>query len=283
MSNERVKIIAEAGQNHNGSLDLALKLIDAAVEAGADFVKFQKREPRISTPRDQWDKMRSTPWGEMTYIEYREHIELTKADYDFIDSYCKGVGIPWTASAWDLPSVDFLEQYDIPFHKVASAKLTDDELLRKMCTYYRDIILSTGMSTVYEITHATRILEDESKCRRVLLHCNSTYPCPNEDLNLRCILSMQAAYPGFEVGYSGHETGLPTTVAAVALGAEWIERHITLDRAMWGTDQAASVEPQGFKRLVQYIRATEVALGDGVKRVTEGEMEPRRRLRGVGV
>lgn len=280
-----VTIVAEIGQNHNGSLDLALKLIDAAKAAGCDYVKFQKREPRVCVPRSEWDKMRSTPWGEMSYIEYREKLELSLSDYRTIDIHCQNVGIPWFVAPWDVESYHKMaERYELPMWKVASACLTDAPLLKAVGGLGRHVVLSTGMSTTEEINHALAILANNGSLI-TLCHCNSTYPCPPEDLNLACIKTLHREYgcaPYIEaIGYSGHEVGLPTTIAAVALGATYIERHITLDRAMWGTDQAASVEPQGFARLVKSIRTVESALGDGVKRITEGEIEPRQRLRRV--
>lgn len=271
-------VVAEIGINHNGSLETALRLIDAAVEAGADAVKFQKRTPSLCVPRDQWDIRRETPWGVMSYIDYKHRMELTSADYDTIDAYCRERGIAWSASPWDVPSLDFLMRYDLPWMKVASASLTNDNLLHEMAETGKPIVLSTGMSTIEEIRHAVAVLGNSL---RTICHCNSTYPCPPEDLNLACIETLRREFPGVEVGYSGHEVGLSTTLAAVALGASFVERHITLDRAMWGTDQAASVEPQGFKRLVRDIRVIDAAMGDGIKRVTAGEEPARQKLRGA--
>lgn len=284
----RTTIVAEIGINHNGSLETALQLIDAAKDAGCDYVKFQVRSPRICVPRDQWDKPRSTPWGDMTYIEYKERIELSLDDYGRIDEHCQQVGIGWFISPWDVPAYERMnERFDFPMWKIASASLTDDRLLDTVAGSgrYRHIVLSSGMSTMEEIIAAINLIKDRVDI--TLCHCNSTYPCPNRDLNLKCIATFQERFWGTRevdhIGYSGHEVGLAPTIAAVALGATYIERHITLDRASWGTDQSASVEPEGFRRLVRYIRATEDAMGDGVKRVTEGELEPRERLRGVRV
>ncbi len=284
---DRATIVAEIGINHNGSLETALELIDAAKAADCDYVKFQVRSPRICVPRDQWDKPRSTPWGEMTYIQYKERIELSLDDYGRIDEHCQQVGIGWFVSPWDIPAYERMnERFTFPLWKIASASLTDHRLLEAVGSYPREVVLSTGMSTMEEVTEAVNILR-RAGTHITLCHCNSTYPCPNNDLNLRCISTFQESFlkPGHveAIGYSGHEVGLAPTVAAVALGATYIERHITLDRASWGTDQSASVEPEGFRRLVRYIRTTEDAMGDGVKRVTEGELEPRERLRGVGV
>ncbi|MFQ3597280.1 MAG: N-acetylneuraminate synthase family protein [Chloroherpetonaceae bacterium] len=273
-----VFIIAEIGINHNGSLDIAKKMIDGAVHAGCDAVKFQKRTPEICVPKDQWNIERDTPWGRMTYLEYRYKVEFTKEDYTEIDQYCKEKGILWFASCWDEPSVDFMEQFNPPCYKAASASLTDIELLKKKKSTGRPLIISTGMSTMEEIEHAVEAIGTENL---LIAHATSTYPCPPEELNLRMIHTLKAKYPMCPIGYSGHETGLATTWATVAMGATFIERHITLDRAMWGTDQAASVELGGLERLVHNIRDIEKALGDGVKRVYESEVGPRKKLRRV--
>ncbi|MEU9031824.1 N-acetylneuraminate synthase family protein [Streptomyces sp. NPDC048383] len=271
-------VIGEIGINHNGELANALALVDAAADAGCDAVKFQKRTPEICTPRDQWDIERDTPWGRMTYIDYRHRVEFGEDEYRAIDAHCAERGIDWFASPWDTEAVAFLEKFDVPAHKVASASLTDDELLLALRATGRTIILSTGMSTPRQIRHAVEVLGSENI---VLLHATSTYPARAEELNLRVIQSLEAAYPNVPVGYSGHETGLQTTVAAVAMGACAVERHITLDRAMWGSDQAASVEPGGLTRLVRDIRTIETALGDGVKRVYDSELAPMKKLRRV--
>lgn len=271
-----VFIIAEIGINHNGSEELALRMIEAAHAAGANAVKFQKRTPEICTPHDQWDQRRQTPWGEMSYIEYRHRVELSKDAYLAIDRLCRNLGILWFASCWDEPSVAFMEAFDIPLYKVASASLTDHELLRAVKKTGKPVILSTGMSTADEIQAAIDILDTD---KLALAHTTSTYPCPPHELNLRMIETLRRRYHPIPVGYSGHETGLATTYAAVALGACFVERHFTLDRAMWGSDQAASVEPEGLRRLVRDIRDIERALGDGVKRVYESELGPRARLR----
>lgn len=273
-----VYVVGEIGINHNGELENAYGLIDAAAEAGCDAVKFQKRTPEICTPRDQWDIERDTPWGRMKYIDYRHRVEFDTDDYQKIDDYCRSKGVSWFASPWDTEAVDFLAQYDVPAHKVASASLTDDELLTKLRATGKTIILSTGMSTPRQIRHAVEVLGSDNI---VLLHATSSYPAKNSELNLRMINTLQREFPNVPIGYSGHETGLQTTVAAVALGAVMVERHITLDRAMWGSDQAASVEPQGLDRLVRDIRAIEDALGDGVKHIYEGELPMIKKLRRV--
>ena len=271
-----VYVIAEIGLNHNGSVETARQLIDGAKAAGADAVKFQKRTPELCTPREQWLVERDTPWGRMTYIEYRRRIELGAEEYTQIDAHCRARGIDWFASAWDLPSVEFLERFDLPCYKIASASVTDLALQTKIRTTGRPVILSTGMSSMEEVDRAVETLGTDDL---LIAHANSTYPCPPDDLNLRVIQTLSERYPMCPIGYSGHETGLAPTAAAVALGATFIERHITLDRAMWGSDQAASVEIGGLARLVTYVRDIERALGDGVKRVYEGELPARRKLR----
>ncbi|MGW3495068.1 N-acetylneuraminate synthase family protein [Streptomyces sp. NPDC001020] len=273
-----VYVCGEIGINHNGELENAFKLIDVAAEAGCDAVKFQKRTPEICTPRDQWDIERDTPWGRMTYIDYRHRVEFGEDEYRRIDAYCKEKGIAWFASPWDTEAVAFLEKFDVPAHKVASASLTDDELLHALRATGRTIILSTGMSTPKQIRHAVEVLGSDNI---LLCHATSTYPAKAEELNLRVINTLEKEYPNVPIGYSGHETGLQTTLAAVALGACFVERHITLDRAMWGSDQAASVEPQGLQRMVRDIRAIEASLGDGVKKVYASELGPMKKLRRV--
>ena len=273
-----VYITGEIGINHNGELSNAFALIDQAAAAGCDAVKFQKRTPEVCTPRDQWDIERDTPWGRMTYIDYRHRVEFGATEYAAIDDYARQRGIAWFASPWDVESVDFLEEFDVPAHKVASASLTDDELLRRLRATGRTIILSTGMSTPKQIRHAVEVLGSDNI---VLCHATSTYPAKPSELNLRMIHTLQADFPNVPIGYSGHEVGLQTTLAAVALGATFVERHITLDRAMWGSDQAASVEPPGLQRLVRDIRTISESLGDGVKRIYEGELTAMRKLRRV--
>ncbi|MCD0482070.1 N-acetylneuraminate synthase family protein [Streptacidiphilus sp. ASG 303] len=273
-----VYVVGEIGINHNGELENALALVDAAADAGCDAVKFQKRTPEICTPRDQWEIERDTPWGRMTYIDYRHRVEFGEAEYAAIDAHCRKRGIDWFASPWDVPSVEFLEKFDLPAHKVASACLTDDDLLRALRATGRTVIMSTGMSTPRQIRHAVEVLGSENT---LLCHTTSTYPAPAEELNLRMLDTLRAEYPNIPIGYSGHEIGLQTTLAAVALGAVFVERHITLDRAMWGSDQAASVEPGGLQRLVRDIRVIEQALGDGVKKVYDGELAAMKKLRRV--
>lgn len=270
-----VYIIAEIGINHNGDLNIAKRLIDAAIFAGCDAVKFQKRSPELCVPSQQRNILRETPWGMMTYMDYRYKVEFGENEYNEIDQYCKERNITWFASCWDKPSVDFIERYEPPCYKIASASLTNDDLLKYINSKGHPLILSTGMSTMDEIHHAVSLLDRE---RLIIAHCTSTYPCLPEELNLRMIQTLKQEFD-CPIGYSGHEVGLQTTCAAVALGACFVERHITLDRAMWGSDQSASVEPGGFMRLARDIRAIEKALGDGEKRLYESELSIRRRLR----
>jgi N-acetylneuraminate synthase len=275
---EPVFVIAEIGINHNGSLEIARKLIDGAVLSGADAVKFQKRTPELCVPRDQWNLERDTPWGRMSYIDYRRKVEFGEREYAAIDRHCRERGILWFASCWDEEAVDFMERFDPPCYKAASASLTDHDLLRKKKATGRPLILSTGMSTMREIRDG---VEAAGRDRLLVAHATSTYPCPVDQLNLRMIPALKAEYPGVPIGYSGHETGLAPTWAAVTMGATFVERHVTLDRAMWGSDQAASVEIGGLMRLVANIRDIERSLGDGVKRVYAGELPQIQKLRRV--
>jgi N-acetylneuraminate synthase len=271
-------IIAEIGINHNGDLGIAKQMIDAAVHAGVDAVKFQKRTPDIATPPEQQKQMRETPWGYITYLDYRYKVEFGDEHYREIDRYCKERGIAWLVSVWDQPSVDFMEQFDTPAYKIPSASLTDSSLIRKARATGKPLILSSGMSTMEQIRQGVEIAGEENL---VLMHCTSTYPCEPEELNLKMVETLRRQFPNIPIGYSGHEVGLVPSAIAVALGASMVERHLTLDRAMWGTDQAASVEPGGFERLVKYIRVSEAALGDGVKKVYESEMGSLKKLRRV--
>jgi N-acetylneuraminate synthase len=268
-------VVAEIGINHNGDLGIARRLIDAAVHAGVDAVKFQKRTPELCVPPEQRNQMRETPWGYITYLDYRHRVEFGEADYGEIDLYCREKGISWFASVWDEPSVDFLGRFDVPCYKLPSAALTDHNLLRRVRKTGRPVILSTGMSTMDQIRNSVDVLGTDDL---LLAHATSTYPCEPNELNLRMIQTLRESFP-CPVGYSGHEVGLIPSVVAIALGACLVERHITLDRAMWGSDQAASVEPGGFERLVRYIRVSENSLGDGVKRVYPSEEPSLRRLR----
>jgi sialic acid synthase SpsE len=268
-------IIGEIGINHNGDIEKAKELIDVAHEAGCDAVKFQKRNPDVCVPEEQKEVMRDTPWGTMKYIDYKHRIEFGWEEYEEIDAYCAENGIHWFASCWDKDSVEFIESFDPVAYKVASASLTDDDLIQEMDAKGRPVVASTGMSTMREIEHAVSLLDTD---RLLVAHCTSTYPCDSEELNLRMIETLDEKLD-VPIGYSGHEVGLQTTYAAVVLGACFVERHITLDRAMWGSDQAASVEPQGLQRMVRDIRTIEEAMGDGEKRVYPSEVPMREKLR----
>jgi N-acetylneuraminate synthase len=268
-------IIAEIGINHNGNLETAKEMILSARETGADAIKFQKRTPELCVPKDQWDIMRETPWGYISYLDYRKRIEFGQAEYQAINDFCQDLGIDWFASVWDENSVEFMEQFNPVCYKVPSAALTDISLLKKIRSTGRPIILSSGMSTDEQIDASVSAIGTQDL---VLMHSTSAYPCDPMELNLRMIETLRAKY-GCPIGYSGHEVGLITTVVAVAMGAAAVERHFTLDRAMWGGDQAASVEPGGFRKLVKYIRVTEMSLGDGVKRVYDSEQSSLKKLR----
>jgi N-acetylneuraminate synthase len=276
--NEPVFIIAEIGINHNGSVDIAKKMIEAAHSAGCDAVKFQKRTPELCVPKDQWDIERDTPWGRMTYIKYRHKIEFDKKQFSQIVDYCRRKKITWFASCWDENAVDFIEEFNPAVYKIASACLTDENLLLKHKNLQKPVIMSTGMSTMEEIENAVSTFGIENL---LLAHSTSSYPCKTEELNLKMIQTLKEMYPSIPIGYSGHETGLAPTGAAVALGANFVERHITLDRAMWGTDQAASVEIVGLIKLVSNIRDIEQSLGDGIKKVYASELPSIRKLRRV--
>jgi N-acetylneuraminate synthase len=270
-------VVAEIGINHNGDIDIAKKLIDVAVAAGCNAVKFQKRTVHIVYSAAELARPRESPFG-VTNSDLKYALEFCLDEYQEIDRYCRDKRIPWFASCWDEEAVDFINQFDVPCYKIASASLTDDRLLRHTRDQRRPIILSTGMSTVDEIDHAVEVLGKEDL---VLLHACSTYPAYYEELNLRVIPFLHQRYE-VPVGYSGHETGLPSSVAAVVMGACMVERHITLDRSMWGSDQAASLEPNGISRLVRDVRLVETSMGDGVKRVIDREVPILKKLRRVG-
>ena len=273
-------VIAEIGLNHNGDVVIAKKLIDVAARAGADAVKFQKRTPEISTPEHMRDVPRETPWGVMSYLDYRHRVEFGRDEYVEIGDHATMLGLDWFASPWDVPSVAFLEDLGVVAHKVASASLIDTELLVALRETGKPVILSTGMSTIEQIDRALDTLGTD---RVVLMHATSTYPLEPEEANLRVIATLRDRYPGVPVGYSGHERGLQISLAAVAIGAVAVERHITLDRTMWGSDHAASLEPTGLEHLVRDIRVIERATGDGVKRVFDSERAPMAKLRRISV
>lgn len=273
-------IIAEIGINHNGDIDLAKRLISVAVAAGCDAVKFQKRTVEVVYTAAELEKPRESPFG-TTNGDLKRGLEFGFEDYQEIDRYCREVKMPWFASCWDEASVDVIARFDVPCFKIASASLTDDGLLRHTRAKGKPIVLSTGMSTVQEIDHAVEVL---GKKDLILLHSCSTYPAYYEELNLRTMETLRQRYQ-VPVGYSGHETGLPSSVAAAAMGACMLERHVTLDRSMWGSDHAASLEPNGITKLVSYIRLAEKSMGDGVKRVLDREqpiMQKLRRVRAAG-
>lgn len=273
-----VYVICEIGLNHNGDVDIAKRLIDVAADAGAQAVKFQKRTPAVSTPEHMKNTPRQTPWGEMTYLEYRYRVEFGREQYIELGDHATMRGLDWFASPWDVPSVEFLEDLNVCAYKVASASVTDLDLLSAIAATGKPVILSTGMSTIDQIDAAVAALDGSPL---VVLHATSTYPLPPEEANLRMIGTLRGRFPGVPVGYSGHEPGLQISLAAVALGAVAVERHITLDRTMWGSDHAASLEPQGLQHLVRDIRVIEQAMGDGVKRVFPGELAPLAKLRRV--
>jgi N-acetylneuraminate synthase len=271
-------MVAEIGINHNGDIEIAKQLIDSAVVANCQAVKFQKRTIDVVYTPQELERPRESPFGQ-TNGDLKRGLEFGKAQYEEINAYCQKKGILWFASCWDEGSVDFIEQFEPPCYKIASASLTDDKLLHHHRQYNRPIILSTGMSTLEQIDHAVQILDRENL---ILLHTNSTYPAVVSELNLKAIPALCERY-NLPIGYSGHETGLAPSVAAVALGARVLERHITLDRAMWGSDQSASVEPAGFIRLIKDIRNVEMALGDGAKKVWPSEVPVMNKLRRVGL
>lgn len=271
-------LIAEIGINHNGEVPLAKKLIDAAFACSWDCVKFQKKNPDLCVPEDQKDVMKDTPWGKMTYLHYKHRMEFGRKEYDYIGSYCREKPIDWTFSIWDLDSLAFVAPYDLPFLKIPSAHLTNSALLKKACATALPVVVSTGMSTWEEIDKAVALLEEHAS-QFVLMHCNSSYPAKMDELNLRMIPALHKRY-NCVVGYSGHEYGLDSTTVAVSLGAQVIERHITLDHQMWGTDQSSSVEIQGMDKLYKQINSVKKILGDGKKCVFESEKAVLLKLRG---
>jgi len=272
-------IIGEIGINHNGSIDTAKKIIDMAVGAGCDAVKFQKRTPDICVPDDQKNVVRDTPWGQMTYLEYKKKIEFEKAEYDEIDKYCKQKNIKWFASAWDLDSQKFLQQYNLQYNKIASALLTYDDLLEMVAKEGKHTFISTGMSSIEEIDHAINIFRTHG-CPFTVMACTSTYPCDVSECNVMFVQTLRSRYQdSIGIGYSGHEKGILPTTLAVAFGATVVERHITLDRAMWGSDHAASLEKKGLERLCRDIDNVPIILGNGHKVVYDSEKPIRQRLR----
>ena len=270
-----VKVIAEIGINHNGDINIAKQLIDVASVSGCDYVKFQKRNPDVCVPEEQKNKIKQTPWGEMTYLEYKYRTEFDQNDYDELYDYALNKKIGFFASVWDRDSVDFMSRYG-NIMKIPSALITNTDLVsyaREKCDY---LMISTGMSDEDEIEHAVNVGDPD-----IIFHTNSSYPSPIEELNLNYIDWLYEKYGDKQIGYSGHEFGLVTTWAAVVKGATWVERHITLDRTMWGSDQMASVEPHGLIKLVKGIRSIESSLGDGgPRKVLNSELSKRETLRG---
>lgn len=269
--------IAEAGINHNGSLELAKRLIDMAHSAGSNAVKFQKRTPSICVPDSMKNVMRETPWGNINYLEYKERIEFGLYEYSEIDKYCKEKDLAWSASAWDIPSLEFLDQFDLPFHKVASALATHSQFLEQVAKRGKLTYASVGMCSYDQIDSLVNIFQS-FRCPLILMHTVSTYPAADTELNLRMIQTLHERY-GLEVGYSGHETSVSPSIVAATLGAVVIERHITLDRSMWGTDHAASLEAHGLNQLVGALRKVQVVVGDGIKREIPAEKAIAAKLR----
>jgi N-acetylneuraminate synthase len=270
-------IIGEIGINHNGCLKTTEKLIDIAKLSGFDAVKFQKRNPNICVPENEKQKLKDTPWGRMSYLQYKHKLEFNRLGYDEINFLCKSKQIDWSASPWDTDSAEFLLKYNLPWIKIASASITNLKLLEYCSKNYNKIIMSTGMSTEKEVDKAYNILSRNNN-EIVVLHCNSEYPTPPENVNLNYIQTLQQKFPSSMVGYSGHEYGLSTTICAVALGAKYIERHITIDKTMWGSDQMVSIEPHGMFKLVRGIREIEMATGTKNKIFTKKEMAKRKTL-----
>lgn len=273
-----VYFIAEIGINHNGDMQLTKKLLDATFTTGWDCAKFQKRTPEVCVPEHQKSVLRKTPWGEMTYLDYRYKVEFEKKEYDFINLYCQQKPLAWTASVWDIGSLEFLLRYDVPFIKIPSAKITELDLVKECSKSGKPILFSSGMSTLEEIDAAVAVVSKYTE-NFVLFHTNSSYPAKPEELNLRTIKTLRQRY-GCLIGYSGHESNLEPSVIAATLGACVIERHITVDHNLWGSDQAASLEVDGMYKLLRRVRSACIVLGDGKKVLTGAELEVRKKLRG---
>ena len=270
--------IAEIGINHNGDIELAKKLIKMAKNSGADVVKFQKRDVDTCVPPDMRDILKRTPWGEMTYIVYKKRLEFSKNEYNIIDEFCSQTGIKWTASVWDIQSLKFISSYNVPFIKIPSACITDAMLLQKVKKVRKPVIISTGMSTLKEINKSVKIL---SKCDLTILHCNSSYPAEDNELDLNVIKTLKRMYPKHKIGYSGHERNIYACIIAKTLGAEVIERHITLDKNMWGTDQAASLNELELTELVEGLKKTPIWLGKNNIQIYDSELKVRNKLRRI--
>lgn len=264
MKKNNTFLIAEIGINHNGSVNNAKKLIDLAIKTGFDAVKFQKRTPELTTPKSKASDLRDTPWGKITYLDYKKKIEFEKKEFDIIDKYCKKKKIIWFASPWDVPSNNFLKQYNLKYNKIASPMLTNYKLLEHVSKQKKFTFISTGMSNMKDVEKAVKIFK-KNRCDFAILHCVSSYPCDDEKVNLKMIEVYKKKFKEI-IGYSGHEKSVSPSLMAVCLGAKIIERHITLDRTMWGTDQAASLEENGMRNLVEFIRKFEKCIGDGKKK-----------------
>ena len=271
MTTKKIFLIGEIGINHNGNLNNAKKLIKIAKKVGFDAVKFQKRTPEITTPKSKANTIRETPWGKITYLDYKRKIEFGKKEFDEINKFCKKINIIWFASPWDIPSNNFLKKYRLKFNKIASPMLTNLELLKSVAKQKKYTFISTGMSNIKDVDAAVKIFR-KYKCPFNLMHCVSAYPCNEENLNLKLIQKYKLKYKT-EVGYSGHEKSVSPSLMAVCMGASSVERHITLDRTMWGTDQAASLEENGMKNLVELVRKFEKVQGDGIKKFLPSEKE----------
>lgn len=274
---KKIITIAEIGINHNGKLSLAKKLMKLAKDSGCDFVKFQKRTPEITTPENKKEIQRQTPWGLMTYLEYKKKIEFELKEFNSINRYSKKIGIKWFASAWDVGSLNFLKKFKLKYNKVASAMITNLNFLNEVAKQKKTTFISTGMCEEKDIAKAVKIFK-KKKCKFILMHSVSTYPAKDEDLNLSLIPILAKKFK-CEVGYSGHESSLSPSVGACYLGANYIERHITLDRAMWGTDQAASLSPEGLRSLCGMIQKINIIKGDGKKRFLDEEKKKSKDLR----
>lgn len=268
---EKKFLIAEIGINHNGSVALAKKLIKKSKDAGFDAVKFQKRTPEICVPNNKKYLMRETPWGTMTYLDYKKRIEFGKKEYDEINKFCKKIKIEWFASAWDIESQIFLNKYKLKYNKISSAMLTNLKLLEYISKQKKMTFISTGMAGYKEIDNAVNIFK-KNKCDFMLMHCVSSYPCPDKELNLSMINKLSKRYK-CKIGYSGHEVSVSPSLMAAVMGAIAIERHVTLDRTMWGTDHASSLEFNGMKQLVELVRKFESVHGDGLKKISKAERE----------
>ena len=278
---QSTEIIYEVGINANGSLELAKKMIDVAHDAGCDYVKFQKRTLDLVYTKEELDAPRESPWGK-TNRDQKKGLEFTKVQFDEIDAYCKQIGIKWFASCWDLESIDFIEQYDVPYHKIASALATNKSVLDRYVATQRPLILSTGMLDEHHVRDIVDYLLTKMPAAKLsVMHCTSTYPTKPEEMNISVIETLKRSYPTLNIGFSNHYSGIVWAPLAVAMGATMLEFHGTLDRTMYGSDQAASIEPEGTKKLVEQVRLSEKMLGDGHKRVYDSEVSIAKKLRKI--